>query len=313
MTNEVKMVAIADKKMSGLLTDITVGFMTVVRQPNESTYVQLSRGASNAPKYSQDFIASIPIHHPDGVVIDDSNWAGFLYQNLFLAKDMTKTFHGVQNVRGCRSIKARIAFGDYYFEIDTVNFGVIGIIAPRGGIRVGSMRSLPSATLIVSPFGDQESEYLVLYNNLGISVNRPNIVPTSPQTDRSYRAWFSIPLSLHQQMKAYIEGFDALDINNSWFDLSGVDQDSTTLLPNQFYEFEYLQSQDGRLKVTLQRNPVTKMFRSLSQFEEARQDPVISHEINQLRIIHAVSDQTPEALKRTLNLGIRLIQGFTQA
>lgn len=245
------------------------------RQNDEVTYLTMSEGTEPRRLRSEDgWLASIPIRHPAGVVIDESNWAGFLQLNAYtLGNSKIEMPKSVLHVRGFKLLEAFPSIGRYCFLFECVGMSFAVVMdRPEGSSMV--YRPYPIGLIIKYPWGDKEMPRSIGFNNEGIYVQYQMINHSLLRRPGGYAAMFLTKLPPHRELQIHLDKKSAFAFSGFKFrevpetmamELDAISKERTFretkgLIPKSFRGFEYFQSVDSELIVTIQQDPVHKAF-----------------------------------------------------
>lgn len=224
---------------------------------DERTYMRIGT-KPDTRKNDAEHIASIRILHPAGTVIDENNWAGFLYMDLCSQPNMRRDFPFGFDKYGCSAVYTKPSFGPYCFIIEGHDH-LFGIVARRPPAMRLPERVINTATVIKSP-NHKTSDGRVYYtsNYISFEPNRNKIYNTT-LVDK-YFARFRETIAPPQILSIYVDGPSGIPNGDDVFIEASSDQD-LYFLP---YEgFEYFKSGDGKVIFTIQSDPVPKAFAAL--------------------------------------------------
>jgi hypothetical protein len=251
------------------LFDVIVDVLHQVKN-NDVTYVQLSRAKEHDASSNHKFLCEIPVYHPFGVEIDESNWASYLYLNLYVQEGgMKKHFKNAYR-HNVVSIKSHPTIGRFYFEINTGSESIALIIDRPAKART-KYRNHPNGLVVSHP-----SEYsttknqMIVYNNRGILVTNMNDAVVD---DGAYFAHRRERFTPKEEVRFILDGVESSLLGGHYF-LNKEEYEHRSLsldralIPYQFGNFEYFKSGDGKVILTLQKNPVSIAYKALRWFTE---------------------------------------------
>jgi hypothetical protein len=295
MTISVKARRLVDGKLVKELDDVSVS-LYMPTSHSEITYVRLSIGDESVDKTDKNFLASIPVLHPHGFILDYSNWAAFLYLQLNPLSggdvDLKLEFKSdiAVHARGCRVVETYGFVGQYVFRIESKIGDYFVIVDGPDGIDAPS-RVIPNATMLKYPFKDFAGRKNVYYNDRGISVMPKTDLETARVRDRAYSIDFtnrmgpkSLSYIFHVGLKKVLFGghkegemdfdpapsWDIIDRSRSSMKFSQLNHRS--IIHHVIGEFEYFESVDGKLRFTLHAHPYDKMFKTFNAYVKSRED-----------------------------------------